>query len=191
MSSLAEKLLMSPEEYLEGEELSDIKHEYIDGEVYAMAGAEDAHVTIAGNMHYALKTHLSGSGCRLYASDMRVRINEDNAYFYPDVMVTCDADDRKRKKMKHSPVLVVEVLSSSTEAYDRGKKFAVYRELESLREYVLINPQHYQMDIFRLNDQGRWELFSLSGEDAMVEFSSVGLQCPLVDIYEDVDFTED
>ena len=191
MSNLAEKLLISPEEYLEDEELADVKHEYINGEVYAMVGAEDTHVTIAGNTHYILKTHLRGSGCRLYASDMRVRINEDDAYFYPDVMVTCDADDRQRKKMKHSPVLVVEVLSSSTEAYDRGKKFAVYRELESLREYVLINPQYYQMDIFRLNDQARWELFSLSGEDATVEFASVGMTCSLVDLYEDVDFTED
>jgi len=187
-SNLAERILLSPEEYLEGEELADEKHEYVHGEVYAMAGAEDAHVLVAGNIHYTLKTHLRGSGCRLYASDMRVRINVDDAYFYPDVMVSCDAEDRKRKTMKQSPVLVVEVLSAGTEAYDRGDKFALYRELASLQEYVLVDPHKYHLEIFRLNKQKRWELFSFSGEDAMVDFASVGMQCPLVELYEDVDF---
>ncbi len=188
-SNLAEKSKISPEEYLEGEALAEEKHEYVHGEVYAMAGAEDAHVLVAGNIHYALKTHLRGSGCRLYASDMRVRINEAEAYFYPDVIVTCDADDRQRKIMKQSPVLVVEVLSEGTEAYDRGDKFALYRQLESLQEYVLIDPRKHHLEIFRLNKQKRWELFSFSGEDAVVEFASVGMQCPLVDMYEDVDFS--
>ena len=188
-SNPAEKLMLTPEEYLKGEELADEKHEYVRGEVNAMAGAEDAHVIVSLNVALALKTHLRGSGCRLYASDMRVRINEDEAYFYPDVMVTCDADDRQRKTMKQSPVLVVEVLSTSTEAYDRGDKFATYRQLESLQEYVLVDPRKHHLEIFRLNKQNRWELFSFSGEDAMVEFASVGMQCPLVDVYEDVDFS--
>jgi len=187
-SNLAEKLLITPEEYLEGEELADKKHEYVHGEVYAMAGAEDAHVMITGNTLFTLKSHLRGSGCRTYASDMRVRINDDDAYFYPDVMVNCNADDHERKKMKYSPVLVVEVLSASTEAYDRGKKFAIYREMKSLREYVLIDTQRYLVEVFRLNDHKRWELFSFSGEEARVEFSSVGLECSIVELYEDVDF---
>ncbi len=190
-SNLSENIVLTPEEYLEGEALAEEKHEYVHGEVYAMAGAEDAHVIVSLNVALAMKTHLRGSGCRLYASDMRVCINENDAYFYPDVMVTCDADDRKRKTMKQSPVLVVEVLSASTEAYDRGEKFSLYRQLESLQEYVLIDPHKYQLEVFRLNKQNRWELFSFSGEDITVEFASIGLQCPLVDIYEDVDFSSD
>ncbi len=186
--NLAEILSVTPEEYLQEEKLANKKHEYYYGEVYAMAGANDAHVLITGNTHYVLKTHLRGSECRIYASDMRVRINKNDAYFYPDVMVTCDVNDQKRENMKHSPVLVVEVLSSGTEAYDRGKKFAAYRELQSLREYVLIDPNKFHIDIFRLNSHARWELFSFLGEKTTVEFASVGLNCSIVDIYEDIDF---
>jgi Uma2 family endonuclease len=188
-SNLAEKLSITPEEYLQGEELADEKHEYYYGEVYAMAGAKASHVLITGNIQYALKTYLRGSECQIYTSDMQVRINEDDAYFYPDVMVTCDKEDRKRETMKQSPVLIIEVLSAGTEAYDRGKKFAAYRELQSLREYVLIDPYKFHIDIFRLNSHGRWELFSFSGADATVEFASIGLQCPMLEIYEDINFS--
>jgi len=183
---LAEKLSITPEEYLEGEKSTTKKHEYYYGEIYAMAGAKDAHVLIMGNALYALKTQLRGSECRIYTADMRVKIEEGNAYFYPDVMVTCDTEDRKREIMKHSPILVIEILSSATEAYDRGKKFAAYRELPSLREYVLIDPRKFSIDVFRLNEHQRWELFSFFGEDAIIEFTSVGLYCPITEIYEDV-----
>jgi len=183
---LAEKLSITAEEYLEEEKLATKKHEYYYGEVYAMAGAKDAHVLIMGNALYALKTQLRGSQCRIYTSDMRVKINDDDAYFYPDVMVTCNADDHNRETIKHSPILIIEILSSGTEAYDRGKKFAAYRELPSLREYVLIDPSKFSIDVFRLNEYQRWELFSFFGEDAIIEFTSIGLQCSIAEMYEDV-----
>lgn len=196
-NNLAESDFISEEVYLATESVADEKHEYLNGLVYRlypdsianMAGANDAHVKVAGNAHYALKTHLRGSPCSLYISDMRLKIDsKDKAWFYPDVMVTCDADDRLRNTMKCSPILVIEVLSPSTENYDRGGKFAVYRLLTSLREYVLIDPSQYLIEVFRFNEHQRWELFSFEGEDSIVEFSSIEFQCPITDFYEDVDW---
>jgi Uma2 family endonuclease len=188
---------ITEEDYLAREALADEKHEYLNGLVYRlhadpiayMAGASDAHVKVTGNAHYALKTHLRGSPCSLYMADMRVKIDsKDKAWFYPDVMVACDPEDRQRDTMKHSPILVIEVLSPSTQDYDRGGKFAVYRLLASLREYVLIDPTQYLIEVFRFNEHRRWELFSFEGADRIVELTSIGLHCALTDFYEDVDF---
>ena len=96
----------------------------------------DGHVTVNTNLITLIKPHLRGSGCKSYISDMKVRIGEDSAYYYPDLLVSCDPADHKRNYIKQSPLLIVEILSSSTEAYDRGDKFAFYRQLESLQEYV-------------------------------------------------------
>jgi Uma2 family endonuclease len=118
---------------------------------------------------------------------MRVRVDaKDKAWFYPDVMVTCDPDDRERNTIKHNPVLIIEVMSPSTRDYDRGDKFAVYRQLASLQEYVLIDPNEYAVDVFRLNAHQRWELFAYSGADTVVEFTSIRFQGTLGDLYEDV-----
>jgi Uma2 family endonuclease len=196
--NLAEVDLITEDEYLTREALADEKHEYLNGFVYRlhadpvtnMAGASDAHVKVTGNAHYALKTHLRGSPCSLYMADMRVKVDsKDKAWFYPDVMVTCDPEDRQRNTMKHSPILVIEVLSPSTQDYDRGGKFAVYRLLPSLREYVLIDPTQYLIEVFRLNEHRRWELFSYEGVDSAVELTSVGLHCSITEIYEDVDLS--
>jgi len=195
--NLAEVDSITEEAYLAREALADEKHEYLNGFVYRlhadpitnMAGASDAHVKVTGNAHYALKTHLRGSPCSLYMADMRVKIDsKDKAWFYPDVMVTCDPEDRKRSNMKQSPILVIEVLSPSTQDYDRGGKFAIYRQLACLREYVLIDPTQYLIEVFRLNEHKRWELFSFDGVDSIVEFTSIGLRCALTDFYEDVVF---
>ena len=195
---LAEVDFITEEEYLAREALADEKHEYLNGFVYRLhadpitniTGASDEHVKVAGNCHYALKTHLRGSRCSLYMSDMRVKIDsKDKAWFYPDVMVTCDPEDRQRNTMKHSPILVIEVLSPSTQDYDRGGKFAIYRQLACLREYVLIDPTQYLIEVFRLNEHTRWELFSFEGADRIVELTSIGFHCALTDFYEDVIFT--
>lgn len=178
-----------PEEYLAGEELATEKHEYLNGFVYPcnMAGAGDAHVKISLNAAALIKTHLRGSGCSTYISDMRVKVNaKDKAWFYPDVMVTCDPDDYERNTIKHNPVLVVEVMSPSTRDYDRGDKFVVYRQLASLREYVLIDPNEYAVEVFRLNAHQRWELFTYNGADTVAELTSISFQCALQDLYEDV-----
>ena len=188
MAVLAEQLGISPEDYLSGERDASFRHEYVHGQVYAMAGAADGHVRVSVNAVLILKNHLRGSGCSVYMADMKVRVKQDTAFFYPDVMVTCDPADLQRNHFKQSPCLVIEVLSPSTEAYDRGNKFALYRELESLQEYVLIDPRTYQVDVFRRNAHGRWELFAFSGETATVVFASVGCECAMSDLYEDVNF---
>lgn len=196
-SNLAHTPIISEADYLITEAQSADKHEYLNGWVYPlhwnpitnMAGASDAHVKVTGNVHYAFKTHLRGKGCGLYASDMRVKINaKDKAYFYPDVMVTCDPADQIRDTMKESPLLIVEVLSPSTKDYDKGGKFAVYRSLASLREYALIDPTEYVVEIFRLNAHQRWELFTFEGAESAVEFASIGLIVPMLALYEDVVF---
>ncbi|MEM9510531.1 MAG: Uma2 family endonuclease, partial [Cyanobacteria bacterium P01_E01_bin.35] len=128
---------LTPEAYLQLEVDSDIKHEYIDGEIYAMGGATDTHVTIALNLAVLLRNHLRNSDCRVYISDMKVKIETKNRFFYPDVMVTCEPQDRENTTYKQFPRLIIEVLSDSTEAFDRGDKFADYQSLSSLQEYVL------------------------------------------------------
>lgn len=196
-SNLAHTPIISEADYLSAETNSTDKHEYLNGWVYLlhwnhvtnMAGASDAHVKVTGNVHYVFKTHLRGKGCGLYPSDMRVKVNAKvKAYFYPDVMVTCDPADQSRDTMKQAPILIVEVLSPSTKDYDKGGKFDVYRLINSLREYVLIDPTEYLVEIFRLNEHQRWELFSFEGADCMVEFASIGLAVPMLALYEDVVF---
>ncbi|HHL18369.1 MAG TPA: Uma2 family endonuclease [Thiothrix sp.] len=188
--SVAENLVITVKDYLEGEPLANIRHEYIDGDVYAMAGAGDAHVKVTLNAAFLLKGQLRGSGCSTYVSDMKVRIGEDEAFFYPDVMVTCDAKDQypEQNYIKKFPKLIIEVLSPSTESKDRGKKFILYRTLESLEEYVLIDPREYYVELYRRQDNDHWMMVSFDQEDAVIEFKSVGMTCNLIDLYEDVVF---
>ena len=179
---------LSPTDYLHLEEHSDLKHEYIDGEVYAMAGASDRHVTIAGNLFAVLRSHLRGTGCRAYVSDMKARIETANRFFYPDVMVTCDERDKSTSNYKQYPCLIVEVLSNSTEAFDRGDKFADYQQLDSLQEYILISTNRQRVDCFRRNDDGLWLLQPYNLQNPVVQIQSVNLEIDFATIYEDVDF---
>ncbi|BAY26986.1 hypothetical protein NIES2100_68060 [Calothrix sp. NIES-2100] len=182
------QIYLTPEEYLQMEERSDIKHEYIDGYIYAMAGALDTHVTIALNLASFLRNHVRGSGCRVYIADMKARIESLNRYYYPDVMVTCDQRDQATPAYKRFPCLIVEVLSNSTEAFDRGDKFADYQSLETLQEYVLINTKRQRVECFRRNDQGLWVLQSYTAEDKSFQLQSVKFDCTIADLYEDVVF---
>ena len=189
MSLPAPQPFFDAQAYLAWEAEQSTKHEYHDGEVFAMAGASDAHVTVAGNVYMALRNHLRGSPCSVFISDMKLRVEEDNAFFYPDVFVTCAESDRGQSHSKSAPVLVVEVLSPATSAYDRGAKFAAYRKLPTLREYALIDPERLSLDLFRREgDSKRWVLHPIeAGGD--VEWASVGLQVPLEALYEDVPMT--
>ncbi|MDT9182328.1 Uma2 family endonuclease [Limnospira sp. PMC 289.06] len=182
---------LSPDDYLEIEANSSIKHEYIDGEVYAMAGATDTHVTIALNMAIALRNHLRGSGCRVYISDMKVRIQKANGerFYYPDILVTCDPRDRDTPTYKQFPKLIIEVLSDSTEAFDRGDKFMDYQSIDSLQEYILINTRHPRLEIFRRQDDSwLFNTYSLSEDTENPTFHIVSLDFTekIAAIYEDV-----
>jgi len=173
------------EDYLGWEVQQTERHEYVDGEVFAMAGAEDRHVTIAGNVYMALRQHLAGSPCRTYMSDMRLHVAAADAYFYPDVMVTCGDADRASRLVKAEALLVVEVLSAGTAGYDRGPKFAHYRRLPSLREVALIDPETRTADVYRLGDAGLWVLHPFARGEA-VTLASVGLTIDAGRLYADV-----
>lgn len=178
---------ISSQDYLAGEELSPIKHEYIDGEVYAMAGASDTHVTISLNLGSLLRNHVRGTGCRVYMSDMKAYIETANIFYYPDVMVTCDSRDRELLNHKKYPCLIVEVLSKSTEAFDRGDKFFDYRQLESLQEYVLISQKRQRVECFRRNAEGFWTLQTYN-QGSEIHLASIDFRTSIDSLYEDVIF---
>lgn len=176
---------LTPDEYLQLETASPIKHEYLDGEVYAMAGASDTHVTIALNLATLLRAHVRGTACRVYISDMKARVEARNRFYYPDVMVTCDPRDQETSGYKRFPKLIVEVLSESTEAFDRGDKFADYQHLETLQEYVLINTRHQRVECFRRNEAGHWVLQYYTPETQTFYLESVDFTDILAALYED------
>ncbi len=177
---------ISPEEYLAGEEKSQVRHEYFDGQVYAMSGGSDSHNTIALNLAAGLKSHVRGGRCRVFMENMKAYIPPLNSYYYPDVMVTCDDRDRSSSHSKSYPCLIVEVLSDSTEAFDRGDKFAGYRQLESLQEYVLISQKRQQVECFRRSEAG-WVFYAYE-QNERIQLVSLDFQISIEALYEDVDF---
>lgn len=172
-------------EYLAWEALQPERHEFLDGELFAMAGAEDRHVTVAMNMAFALRQHLSGSACRTYMSDMRLHIAAANSYFYPDVLVTCSAQDHASAMVKTEPKLIAEVLSPGTAAYDRGLKFGHYRNLASLQEYVLIDLDSRATDCYRKGADGLWVLHPFARGEAVV-LASVALELTAAQLFAEV-----
>lgn len=177
------------EDFLAWEAEQAERHEYLHGEVFAMTGAQDAHNTISGNVFAALKAALRGSPCRTFIADMKLRIDAADAAFYPDIMVTCDPRDRapEAATAKRQPVLIVEVLSESTAAYDRGLKFEQYRMIDTLREYLLVEQDRRHVDLFRRDADGRWLLIA-GDSQADVVLESVGQTLSVATVYEDVEF---
>ena len=169
------------------------RHEFLDGEVFAMAGAGEAHNTLAGNIYIHLREHLRGTPCRVFMSDMKLKPAHANHYFYPDLMVTCSAADRENRMIKSEPTLIVEILSASTAAYDRGAKFASYRQIPSLREYAMVDIDTRLIEIYRLGDQGSslglWVLhpFDLSVASASLTFASASLSLTAEQVFADID----
>jgi len=154
----AAKTPMTAQEFLAWDAHELLRHEFVRGEVFAMAGAEEQHVTVSGNVYVALRRHLHGTPCRTFITDMKLRVDAADCYFYPDVMVTCSAADAADPLIKREPVLVVGVLSPNTAAFDRGEKFAAYRLLPSLREYLLVDPNSRRCDLYRKGTDGLWVL---------------------------------
>jgi Uma2 family endonuclease len=176
---------ISEEEYLRLEAQSPIKHEYVNGEMFAMTGCTLRHNTIAGNMLVALRAHLRDTPCRAFMNDVRVRVAKTNSYYYPDLLVTCargaQAIDLNAVTVE-DPTLVIEVLSTSTEATDRREKLLAYR---SLSEYVLISQDEAHVEIHRRRGDIGWEKIEYSGPET-VELASVALQIGMREIYEGV-----
>ena len=171
------------EAYLAAEERSEVRHEYLGGVVYAMAGETRAHNEIVGNLYAALRSHLKGSRCKLYVSDIRVTLSlHDDAYFYyPDLAVTCDGRDSDPRFVRY-PKVLIEVLSPSTERVDRREKFFAYTTIESLEEYVLVAQPAQEVTVFRRGDA--WRAEKSAGIEDVVTVNSLRLELPLAAIYE-------
>ena len=187
---------MSPADYLAWEEQQELRYEYLDGMVYprndilGMAGGTVPHNDIALNLYSALRAPMRQRGCRVNVADVKVSIGaegrENGAFFYPDLVVSCHPQDLTAMKFVRHPTVIVEVLSPATESYDRGAKFAEYRCLDSLREYVLISSDRINVELFRLNDRRRWELIPYGAGDSL-ELSSLDFSCPVELLYDAID----
>jgi Uma2 family endonuclease len=189
MSSLA-KLRFSPEEYLDQERQAQHRSEYYSGEIFAMAGASQRHNLIASNMVRELSTQFRGRPCQTYASDMRVKVSVTGLYTYPDVVAVCgdiQFEDEDRDTLLN-PVIVVEVLSKSTEAYDRGEKFAHYRRLESVTDYLLVSQDKVRVEHYTRQTDGQWLLAEISDLAGLVTLPAIECELRMADIYEKVEF---
>jgi Uma2 family endonuclease len=175
--------------YLLWEEAQAERHEYVAGEVFAMVGVRQSHNVATLNLATALRQALKGGPCRVFVEAVKARVEAANCFFYPDVLVTCDPRDRLTPDYVSHPLLVAEVLSESTAAFDRGGKFAAYRKLDSLQDYVLIDLAAQRIEVFRRDAENHWVLHDY-GPGEKVELASLALQLPLEQILEDTDTEE-
>ncbi|MDQ3712256.1 MAG: Uma2 family endonuclease [Acidobacteriota bacterium] len=181
------KTKISVEDYLAGEEISPVKYEYIYGEVYAMAGTSDKHNQIALNIASELNNHLRDSPCQPFIGDIKVRVNPE-VYYYPDVLVSCE-DNPENPYFRNKPVLIIEVLSPSTQEIDRREKLLFYQQMPSVQEYAVIEQQKMLVEIHRRQPDGRWITYYFNeGADEEVEFQSVEMTMTLGEIYRRVKF---
>lgn len=176
----------TPEEYLEIERISPIKHEFFQGQLVAMAGVSKAHVIITGNLSALLVNHLRGTTCIAYVTDMKIRLPSLNLFYYPDVAVTCDDRDRVSVEafILH-PKLIIEVLSDSTEAFDRGDKCADYKSIAEFEEYVLIHQEQVLVERFQRKSKSFWVPHIYQTGDA-ITLNSIGFSCPISALYENI-----
>jgi Uma2 family endonuclease len=179
---------LTPEEYFAWEERQLEKHEYIDGQVYAMSGGSKNHSLLSVRFITLFSNYLEESECETVNSDMRVNIVGTNNYTYPDVSVTCDGQDKITTQYITYPCLIVEVLSDSTEAYDRGTKFRLYRNNPVLRDYLLVSSTRIEIDLYHKNDAGEWMILNYQAGD-IIELKSINLSFPIDSIYRGLDLT--
>ena len=187
------KTKLTPEEYLEFERKAETKHEYFNGEIFAMSGAKRNHNKIVGNLSGLIWQHLKGKDCEFYPADMRVFVPETGLYTYPDLVVVCGEPEFKDDVFDTllNPVLLVEVLSETTESYDRGKKFQHYRSIESLREYVLVAQDEARIEKYVKTGDGFWLLSEAVGLDAEIEFAAIECRIALREVYDKINFEDE
>ncbi len=181
-----QKVVFDAAAYLAWEAEQTERNEYVAGEVFAMVGVRQAHNVASGNLYTLLRQALKGSPCRVFIESVKTRVEAADCFFYPDVVVSCDARDRATPDFLSHPVLVVEVLSDSTAAFDRGNKFAAYRKLVSLQEYVLVDVLARRVEVFRRNAEQHWVLYEFN-EGETVEFASLDLRLPMALVLEDTE----
>jgi Uma2 family endonuclease len=179
------KTILSQEEYLEWEKTAEQKHEYFEGEIFAMSGASPRHNKISVNLIGELYARLKGKPCQPYGSDMRVHIPENTLYTYPDISVFCgdvlpsDLDE----DTVILPTVIIEILSQSTRNYDRGDKFKLYRDIPTLKEYHLIDSESVLIEAYRINFSGKWELEEIKSIDGIFSIPVIDIKIPIKDIY--------
>ncbi|WP_310485474.1 Uma2 family endonuclease [Chamaesiphon sp. VAR_48_metabat_403] len=189
MVALSDRLLMTAAEYLTWEPTQEQRYEYWDGEVVAMSGGTRNHNRISLNFSKLLDDALLNRSCDVYIADVKVQVEPGQKYFYPDVVVTCDERDDNTQFVQF-PCLIIEVLSPSTEAIDRGVKFARYRQFTSLQEYVLVQADRYHVEVFRRNDRGQWVLSEYNLEDRLL-LESINIEITISELYRQVQFEVD
>jgi Uma2 family endonuclease len=180
---------VTPDEYLAGERLSESRSEYLDGVVCAMTGASANHIQIVGNLTIELGTQLRARDCRVFPIDMKVRLPDSRKFFYPDVTIVCGELQfhDNRRDIILNPVLIIEVLSESTEAFDRGAKFQAYQTLDSLKEYVLVAQDRPVVEQFVRQADGKWTYTSVTGLEGSLSLPSVECTLNLSAVYDKVD----
>ena len=177
-------------EYLAIERRAEFKSEFFDGEMFAMSGGTKPHSLIASNLNFALRTQLKGCPCRVYTSDMRVKVQASGLCTYPDLSVVCGQDliEDEHDDVLLNPTVIIEILSDSLEAYDRGRKFELYRGLASLREYVLVSQHKPLIENFVRQDSGAWLLLETAGLEGKVNLPSLGISIEMADVYTNIRF---
>jgi Uma2 family endonuclease len=188
MVAFPDRLLMSYEQYLVWESTQETRHEYFNGEVIAMAGSTRNHNRVSLNCFKSLDDALGDRQCDVYIADVKVQVEPSRKYFYPDVVVTCDERDRDPQLVLF-PCLIIEVLSPSTEAYDRGFKFSQYRQFDSLQEYVLVQVEQPIVEVFQRNQDGKWWFSEYELGDRLF-LQSINLEISVEDLYKQIDFSE-
>ncbi|MBE9165074.1 Uma2 family endonuclease [Tychonema sp. LEGE 06208] len=179
---------ITPEEYFAWEEKQLEKHEYIDGQVYAMSGGSVNHSRIAVRLTTLFSNHLENSSCETGNSDLRVNVIGTKNYIYPDASITCDDRDKTTTQYITYPCLIVEVLSPSTESYDRGGKFRMYRKNPVLQDYLLVSSTSIEMDLYHKNDAGEWLIINYQAGDT-IELKSINLSFAIEQVYRNLDLT--
>jgi Uma2 family endonuclease len=173
------------EEYLAVENAETEKHEYYQGEIFAMSGAKMTHVKMVMNLSRELSNKLDGKPCQPYGNDLRIHIPQNTLFTYPDISIICGAPETLNNDEMNAlnPTVIIEVLSSSTKSYDRGEKFRLYRDIPSLKEYVLIDSESIAVEDWYINDHGNWELNETMDIGALLHFHSIDISVPLQAIY--------
>jgi len=190
MSQLAERVYTA-EEYLALERASDRKSELVNGRIYAMAGASVTHIVIVGNIFAEIRARLRGRPCRVFSNELRVKVSQTGMYTYPDVVALCEPlrlEDAHADTLLN-PAVIMEVLSETTERYDRGEKFAHYRKIQSLREYILVAQEQVRVEQFVRHGE-HWMLSEISDLSGSLHIETIGCDLPLRDIYDRVEFSE-
>lgn len=180
------KTKTSVEDYLDLEKISPVKHEFVEGEVYAMAGTSDNHNRIASEILVRLHRRLENSKCEPFFGEIKVRVTK-NVYYYPDILVSCE-ESPGSSYFRNNPVLIIEVTSPSTERTDRSEKLMYYLQMPSLREYAVVDQHQMRVEVHRRQENGGWLTYSFTEPGDVVEFASVDLSIPLPEIYRRVKF---